>query len=157
MNLKRLLQLSEDLHRQVSNPNPEKVLRIGAELVDLVGGGLPTWGAIAWRRAHRLDSAEDQVAGWKVKPVFAKAQLYRDVIRYIELCQGDSNWIQPDSFEVMPWVEQEGAVAQKMAELRHLEEMREPVPNQAEVDADTAKLLRSRSVKELDHAIQPGP
>jgi len=142
MNLKRLLELSDDLRFQVRNPDPEKVQRIGAELVDLVGGGLPTWGAIAWRRAHRLDSAEDQAFGWKVKPVFAKPQLYRDVIRYIELCQGDSNWIQPDSFEVIPWIDQEAAVAQKMAELRHLEEMREPVPEQAEVDADAAELLR---------------
>ena len=141
MNLKRLLELSEDLHRQVSNPNPDKVQQIGAELVDLVGGGLPTWGAIAWRRAHRLDSAEDQVAAWKVKPVFAKPQLYRDVIRYIEICQGDGNWIQPDSFEVVPWIEQEAAVAQKMAELRHLEEMREPVPEQAEVDRQAAEIL----------------
>jgi len=142
MNLKRLLELSDDLRFQVRNPNPEKVQRIGAELVDLAGGGLPTWGAIAWRRVHRLDRAEEQAAGWKVKPVFAKPQLYRDVIRYIELCQGDSNWIQPDSFEVIPWIDQEAAVAQKMAELRHLEEMREPVPEQAEVDADAAELLR---------------
>jgi hypothetical protein len=142
MNLKRLLELSDDLRFQVRNPNPEKVQRIGAELVDLAGGGLPTWGAIAWRRAHRLDSAEDQAAGWKVKPVFAKPQLYRDVIRYIELCQGDSNWIRPDSFEIVPWVEQDAAVAQKMIELGRLEEMREPVHNQAEVDADTAELLR---------------
>lgn len=142
MNLKRLLELSEDLHRQITNPNPEKVLRIGAELVDLVGGGLPTWGAIACRRAYRLDSTEDQAFGWKVKPVFAKPQLYRDVIRYIELCRGDSNWIQPDSFEVVPWVEQEAAVARKMAELGHLEEMRQPVHNQAEIDMQTAELLR---------------
>jgi len=156
MNLKRLLQLSEDLHRQVSNPNPEKVLRIGAELVDLVGGGLPTWGAIAWRRAHRFDSAEDQAFGWKVKPVFAKPQLYRDVIRYVELCQGDGNWIQPDSFEVVPWLEQEAAIARKMAELGHLEEMREPVPNQAEVDAESAEVLRTRPMKDPDHAVQPG-
>jgi len=142
MNLKRLLELSEDLHRQLTNPNPEKIQRIGAELVDLAGGGPPIWGAIAWRRAHRLDSTEDQVAGWKVKPVFAKPQLYRDVIRYIELCQGDGNWIQPDNFEIVPWVEQFTAVAQKILELGHLEEMRAPVPNQAEIDMQTAELLR---------------
>jgi len=156
MNLKRLLELSDDLRFQVRSPNPEKVLRIGAELVDLVGGGLPTWGAIAWRRAHRLDSAEDQVAAWKVKPVFAKPQLYRDVIRYIEICQGDGNWIQPDSFEVVAWIEQEAAVARKMAELGHLEEMREPVHNQAEVDAEAAELLRTHLTREPDHAVQPG-
>lgn len=142
MNLKRLLELSQDLHRQVANPDPEKVQRIGAELVDLAGGGLPTWGAIAWRRAHRLDSTEDQAASWKVKPVFAIPQLYRDVIRYIELCQGDSNWIQPDSFEVVRWIEQDTAGVRKMTELGHLEEMREPVVDQIAVDAEAAELLR---------------
>jgi len=143
MNLKRLLELSDDLRFQAKSPRSEKVLQIAAELVDLVGGGLPTWGAIAWRRAHRLDSTEDQAAGWKVKPVFAKPQLYRDVIRYIELCQGDSNWIQPDSFEIVPWVEQDAAVAQKMIELGHLEEMREPVPGQVAIDAKSAEVLRA--------------
>jgi hypothetical protein len=130
MDPKRLSELSEDLHHELANPDPEKVRRIGADLIDLSGGGLPVWGAIAWRRAHRFDSAEDQVFGWKVKAVFAKPQFYRDVIRYIELCQGDGNWIQPDSFEVVAWIEQEAAVARKMAELGHVE-------------------------REFEHAIQP--
>lgn len=137
MDLKQLSQLSKDLWDQLADPNPEKIRRIGADLIDLSGGGLPTWGAIAWRRAHRFDSAEDQVFGWKVKAVFAKPQLYRDAIRYIELCQGDGNWIQPDSFEIVPWIEQDAAIARKMAELR------EPAPIQTKVDAESAEVLRA--------------
>jgi hypothetical protein len=140
MDLKQLSELSEDLHRELADPDPEKVRRIGADLIDLSGGGLPAWGAIAWRRAHRFDSTEDQAFGWKVKTVFAKPQFYRDVIWYVDLCQHYSAWLQPDSFEIVPWIEQDAAITRKMVELGRLAEIREPAAEQVKIDAESMEV-----------------
>ena len=109
----------------------------------------PVWGAISWRKATRYDSAEDQVAGFKVMPTFSRPQFRQDVQRYIDLQSNPNDWIEPYRFEIVPFDKQSEAVEAKHADLTHLEEMRKPHPGQAEIDAEAAAVLTGRPL--------PGP
>ena len=73
-------------------------------------------GLIQWRKTHKLDTPEEQRRGWKCYATFTAPQSQDAINRYLGIVAG-MYWIEPYSYETVPFEEQDRRVALKLGEL----------------------------------------